>query len=77
MKKREAEQINACCASLFPAFAEDANNKDKDSKFKVPLEEKVETPLDEDDEPLKPSKRVTASGLWDCSLRQSRFGQLL
>src|SRR6266540_4502812 len=53
VKKRETRQINAYHASPFPAFAKDAKDELEDDEFKVPLEEKVKTPLNKDDEPLE------------------------
>ena len=63
MKKREAQQINTCCASPFPAFIKDTEDELEDGKFKVP-QEKVETPLDEDDEPLEEGDCIWATGLF-------------
>ena len=34
------------------------------TKFEAPLEEKVETPLDKDDEPLEEGDRIWATGLF-------------
>src|SRR6266508_3446431 len=63
-KKREAQQINAYCASPFPAFVENAEDELKDGEFKVPLKEKVETPLNKDDEPLEEGDRIWTTGLF-------------
>src|SRR6266540_3781033 len=80
MKKREAQQINACHAGPFPAFVKDAEDELEDGEFEVPLEEKVEvpieekievlleekveTPLDEDDEPLEEGNCIYATRLF-------------
>ena len=64
MKKREAQQINACCAGPFPAFVEDTKDELKDGEFEVPLEEKVEIPLDEDDKPLEEGNCIWTMGLF-------------
>ena len=64
MKKREAQQINTCHAGPFPAFIEDAEDELKDSEFEVPLEEKVETPLDKDNEPFEEGNCIWAIGLF-------------
>src|SRR6266540_6988162 len=74
MKKREAQQINACHASPFPAFVENAKDELEDGEFKVPLEEKLK-PLST--KTTNPFKKATTSGLQGCFLRQSRFGQPL
>src|SRR6266511_6412977 len=64
MKKREAQQINACHASFFPAFVEDTEDELKDGEFEVPLKEKVEIPLDEDHKPLEEGDHIWATGLF-------------
>ena len=43
---------------------EDAKDELKDGEFEVPLEEEVETPLDEDDEPLEEGDHIWATGLF-------------
>src|SRR6266540_3740393 len=63
-KKRETQQINACHAGPFPAFIKDAEDELEDGEFKVLLEEKVETPLDEDEEPLEEGDCIWATGLF-------------
>ncbi len=64
-KKRETQQINVCCAGLFPAFIEDTKDELKDGQFEVPLEEEdFETPLDEDNELLEEGDRIWATGLF-------------
>ena len=64
MKKREAQQINVCHASPFPAFIEDTEDELKDDEFEVPLKEEIETPLNEDNEPLEEGDRIWATGLF-------------
>ena len=64
MKKREAQQINKCHASPFSAFVKDTEDELKDGQFEVPLEEEVETPLDEDNEPLEEGNRIWATVLF-------------
>jgi len=64
VKKREAQQINVCRASSFPAFIEDTEDELKDGEFEVPLEEKIETPLNKDDKPLEEGNRIWATGLF-------------
>jgi len=73
-KKREAQQINACCTGFFPAFIEDAEDELEDGQFEVPLKEEVKTPLDKDDKPLEEGDCIWTTG---CSPRQSRFGEPL
>ena len=63
-KKKEVQQINVCHAGPFPAFVEDAEDELEDGEFKVPLEEKVEIPLDKDDKPLKEGDHIWAIGLF-------------
>ena len=63
-KKREGQQINVCHASPFPAFIEDTEDELKDGEFEVPLEEKIETPLNKDDKPLEEGNRIWATGLF-------------
>ncbi len=58
------QQINACCASPSPAFGKDARDELKDDEFEVPLEEKVETPLDKDDKPLEEGNCIWTTGLF-------------
>ncbi len=43
---------------------EDAEDELEDGEFEVPLEEEVETPLDEDDEPLEEGDHIWATGLF-------------
>ncbi len=63
-KKRETQQINACCTSPFPAFIEDTEDELKDGEFEVPLKEKIEIPLNEDDKPLEEGDHIWATGLF-------------
>ena len=53
-----------CCAIPFPAFVKDAKDELEDGEFEVPLEEEVETPLNEDDEPLEKGDCIWATGLF-------------
>src|SRR6266508_6936219 len=63
-KKREAQQINMCHASPFPAFIEDAEDELEDGQFEVPLKEEVKTPLDEDDKSLEEGDHIWATALF-------------
>ncbi len=73
-KKREAQQINACCASPFPAFIEDAKDELEDGEFEVPSKRRL---IHLSMKMMNLLKKATASGLQGSSLRQSRFGQPL
>src|SRR6266540_981930 len=63
-KKRETQQINTCHAGPFPAFVKDAEDELEDGEFEVPLKEEVETPLDEDNEPIEEGNCIWATGLF-------------
>src|SRR6266511_161754 len=76
-KKREAQQINMCCAGPFPAFVEDAEDELEDGQFKVPLEEEVKTPLNEDDEPLVMFFGLTNSSATFQTIMDNIFDELI
>ena len=66
-EKMDAQQVNTCCVGPFPAFVEDADNKDDELYTipKPPSNTKSEGPPDFDfpDEPLGEGDHIWATGL--------------